>query len=480
MSLPGRFEMKVLLINPPRVNGYPVVREEKFEHKDIGSVYPPLNLLTLAAMLEKKHDVSLIDANGFDYSLKQVEHFIKNIKPDVMICRIGFDTQQEDLEVVKSAKKQGAITIIRNKIISDVTHLKQRMLENNNIDFFINGELEAVVPALLDAISNGTQYGVAGVSFIDKGHCVTTKTAKYIEDLDSLPIPAYHLVGTLKPYYSGIYYDCFSAVLSSHGCPYGCTFCAYGRQKCRLRSPEHVIKELIYLKEHYGLKHFLFFDDTFTINRERAIKICDLMIEKQLDLGWSTCTRANLIDDELITVMKKAGCVQIAFGVETGSQVILDNIKKGVKLSEVRQAASLCRTHGIHFSALVILGLPGETEQTINETVNFIKEIDPFYTQFCTAIPFPNTAMYPYYSDNNFIQSSDFSKYCTIGEPIVRTEELSTDDLIRLRKKAYLSIVLRPSYLIARINWKDWKWTLFAAGSLVKRLFLMFTKNIIR
>ena len=474
--------MKVLLVNPPRVDGYSVVREEKFEHRDVGSVYPPLNLLTLAAILEEEHEVAVIDANGFDCTLEQVVEKMTSFKPDVVIHRLGFDTQREDLLVSDAAKKCGAITIVRNKIISDVPELRKLILESMFVDYFVNGELEAVVPVLVNSLARSREEADAlnGISFLKDGCVITTPPAQPVEDLDTLPFPAYHLVGSLDPYFSGIYYDHFTAVLSSHGCPFRCTFCAYGRQKCRLRSPEHVVAELVYLKENYGLKNFLFFDDTFTFNRDRALAICSLIVEKKLDLCWSTCTRANLVDDELMRSMKEAGCAQIAFGVESGSAQILQTIKKGVLLDDVREAARVCRKHNVYFSALVILGLPGETEQTIQETVQFIKEIDPFYTQFTTAIPFPNAEMYSYYAGNGFIVTDDWSKYCTIAEPIVRTEALSTEDLVRLRKKAYMQVVLRPKYLFSRIRWTDWKWTLFAAGSLMKRLYLMFAKNIVR
>ena len=224
------------------------------------------------------------------------------------------------------------------------------------------------------------------------------------------------------------------------------------------------------LKQDYGLRNFLFFDDTFTIHRQRVFEICAQMEQAGLGLTWSTCTRANLVTREMLRAMKAAGCRQIAFGIESGSASILKTIQKDVSLDEMREAAALCKEAGILFSALVILGLPGETRETVKETVRFIKEIDPFYTQFTIAIPYPNAQMYDYYRSRNFILSHDWKDYCTIGRAIVRTEALTAENLMELKRKAYLSLLLRPSYLIRRVRWDDWRWNWYAFINLSKRL----------
>jgi radical SAM superfamily enzyme YgiQ (UPF0313 family) len=321
---------------------------------------------------------------------------------------------------------------------------------------------------------------VKGISFKKAKKIITTPNRKTLADVDSLPFPAYHLLDTLEPYSSSTQDDDYTAVLSSRGCPFKCTFCAYGNEPCRFRSPENVVAELEYLKEKHGMKSFLFFDDTFTLQKRRAIRICELMIDKGLSLDWTTCTRVNLIDREILDLMKRSGCHEIAFGIESGSPTVLRNVKKGVTTDDMRKAAMLCKEAGILFSALVIIGLPGETKDTIQESVDLMKEIDPFYTQFTFAVPFPNTEMYSYYKENDLILTDDWSRYCPIGEPIVRTEALTREQLIELRKSAYLQLLLRPGYLIRKVRLTDWRWNISAFMKLASRVSALTRDKVMR
>jgi anaerobic magnesium-protoporphyrin IX monomethyl ester cyclase len=473
--------MKIMVVNPPRVSGYSVVREEKFEHKDSGSVYPPLSLLYASAVLENAgYDVQFIDANGFDMNLGDVKAKIKKADPDIVVSRTGFDTQFEDLLVLDHAKSLGAKTIVRNTIISETPWLRDQFVKNRSIDFFMNQEPESVILKLVDAVGkNKNLKTVPGISFVKAGKVITTQKAP-LANIDDMPFPAYHLIKTIKPYNSGIFSDNFSAVLSSRGCPFHCTFCAFGRTPCRMRSPDNVVSELEYLKSHFGLKNFIFFDDTFTLNRDRAKKICNLMVERKLDLEWGACTRANLVDAKILSIMKKSGCREIAFGIESGSPKILQTIKKGVSLDAMRLAAGLCRKYRILFSALVIIGLPGETRETVQESVDFIKEIDAFYTQFCYAVPFPNSEMYDYYVKNNFLLSKDWSRFCPIDSPIIRTSELMPQDLVQLRKEAYMQLLLRPRYLLSKVSLTDWSWNVRGASKLLSRIYSIVRDRVVR
>lgn len=502
-------KLKILLINPPRVDGYPVVREERFEHKDIGSVYPPLSLLYQAAILKKnpEYEVKLIDANGFNLTLNELRLEIINFSPDVVITRCGFDTQKQDFDVLKIAKDFGAITILRNKIISDVPFIRDEILKKEPIDIFINSEPEAVIENLISKIYEykkqnktmgkvcafdpkadislydfGFLKDIKGISFISKGEIITTEKAEEILNLDELPFPAYDLLPNLNCYHTGVLNPPFALVQTSRGCPFSCTFCAYGKSKYRVRSVENVISEIKWLKENFKIKSFLFFDDTISLKEGRTEEIAKRMIDEKLnDLKWVCCTRANLVSYEMLKLMKQAGMVEIAIGIETGSEEIQKNIKKGVSLDDIRQCAKWCHQLNILFYALVIIGLPGETERTVNETIKFIKEIDPFYTQFCFATPFPNTEIYKYYKENGYLLTEDWSKYFPLSEePIIRTEKLSAADLKRLRKKAYLKLLLRPLYLLKQIKIFDWKWNISGFLKIMKRIISAISDKPVR
>lgn len=503
-------KLKIMLINPPRVDGFPVVREERFEHKDIGSVYPPLSILYTAAVLEKNPDfeVVVVDANGFDMTLNQVHNKIVKFNPNLVYIRCGFDTQKTDLLVLKIAKSYGAMTVLRSKIIADVASLRDEILKNDYVDIFMNSEPEAAIEKLAQEIlidqivqSKKTQetafardadpgikedlaflIKVPGISFYYKGKVITTLPAKEIADIDSLPYPAYHMLPSLKPYHTGVMNSPFALVQTTRGCPFMCTFCAFGKSRCRERSVESVISELKYLKDKFKIRSFLFFDDTISIKKGRIEELAQRMIEEKLDtLKWVCCTRANLVTYDMLKLLKKAGMTEIAIGIETGSETILSNTKKGVTLDDIRQAAKWCHELKIMFYGLAIIGLPGETKETIKETVDFIKEIDPFYTQFCFSTPFPNTEMYAYYEKNNFLLTKDWSRYFPLAsEPVIRTESLTEEELKDLRAKAYASILMRPMYLLRQVRLFDWKWNLQGLIKITERIIRVFLKKPVR
>ncbi len=479
--------MKILIVNPPRVDGYPVVREERYEHKDVGSVYPPLNLLYIASALEKAgYKPFFIDANGFDIKFTELTTKIDEIKPDVLIIRCGFDTQKEDLQVLKYAKeKWNTITVLRNKIIGDVDWLKKTVLQENPfVDIFINYEPDAVV---VDLIKHLETYGldnlekVKGISFLKEGKMITTPPAVIEKNLDNLPFPAYHLLPSLNVYHTGVLNPPFATIITSRGCPFQCSFCAYSNMGFRFRSPESVIEELKWLKKTTGLKSVLFFDDLIGLQKGNFEKICELMIKENLKLKWVACTRANLLNEEMLKLMKKAGCVEIPIGIESGSEKILKMTNKGISLDDIRKAAKLLHKVGILFYGMAIIGLPGETRETIEETIKFIKEIDPFYTQFCFATPFPNTEIYRYYKEHNFLLTEDWSKYSPLAPvPVIRTEALSAEELMELRNYMYRKLVLRPAYLLKKIRPFNWNWNIKGFIKIMAIIWRIFKHKMLR
>lgn len=474
--------MNVLIFNPPKVDGFSVVREERFEHKDIGSVYPPLGLLYVAAVLEKENiNVSVIDANGFNLNSNEILKQAKDISPDVIITRIAFDTQKQDMHSISELKKATNAKVIgRNKIISDVEELKIKLLKEGTIDIFLNEEPESVIANVIKNINNKDLKKIKGISYVENGSVISTEKAPLI-DINSLPFPAYHLLPNLLPYHTGIMGPVFATVLTSRGCPFKCSFCAYSRAAYRTREPESVVEELLWLKNKFGLKNFLFFDDLVSLKEGHMERICELMLEKKLNLKWVCCTRANRVNREMLQLMKKAGCKEIAIGIESGSEKILKMVDKGVTLDDIRNCARLCRETGILFYAMTIVGLPEEDKNTIKETISFIREINPFYTQFCFSTPFPNTAIYKYYKENNLLLTEDWEKYFPLSnEPVVRTKALTREDLISLRKTAYRRTLLRPSYLISKVSLTNWKWNLQGISKIASRVLSILRGKAIR
>lgn len=484
-------KLRILILNPPRVDNHPVVREERYEHKDLGAVYPPLNLLYTAGVLRKYgFNIKLIDANGFDLDLKAIHDQLKDFKPDIVVSRCGFDTQNADLGILNTIKQEyQSILIIRNKIISDEKWLKKDFFDKYPfIDIFIDYEMDLVIKDLIVHIQKkGSDYKkgldhIKGITFLrDKKMMITAPVNVTEMDINIWPFPAYDLLPSLKPYHTGVLNPPFALVVTSRGCPFNCSFCAYARMGYRIRDPRNVIQELKWLKEKFHMKNFLFFDDLLGLRRDEFIQLLNLMIKEDLNLKWVGCTRANLLDDELVRLMKKSGCEEMAIGIESGSEKVLALTKKGVTLDNIREAARLLHKHNILFYGLAIIGLPGETKETVDETINFIKEIDPFYTQFCFATPFPNTGIYKYYKENNLLLSQDWKRYSPLSmDPVIRTKELSNDDLKDLRNYVYRKLILRFGYLIKKVRLFDWRWNVQGFIKILGRIKALIRKTMIR
>lgn len=476
--------MRILFVNPPRVAGYPVVREERFEHKDIGSVYPPLSLLYCAAVAERAgHEARLLDLNGFDRPLADAVAAMDDFKPGACMIRMGFDTQEPDLDVLREAKKRGIFTMVRLKITGDTDWLRNEFMQAHDfVDLFFLDEPECLIEPVLKALHEASALDLLPGLLIRQGSQVlSTPEPENLMAPDLLPRPAYHLLPSLNVYHTGVMQAPFTVIQTSRGCPYTCSFCSFGKLPYRKRAIENVIEELEWLKKDFGLKSFLFFDDVLTLDKPRTEKLMRLMIEKKLDLEWVACTRADTVTKELLQLMHQAGCREIAFGIESGSDAVLADTTKGVTKDEIRQAARWCHEVGILFYGLAIIGLPGENEQSVEDTINFINEIEPFYTQFGYCTPFPNTDTWNWYNDRNFLKTKDWSQFFPLSQrPIVRTEALTEDDLVRLRRRMYLKTMLRPAKLLRAIRLNDWAWNFSRAAKFLGRLGMVARGTAVR
>ncbi len=473
---------KILVINPPRVDQRPVVREERFEHKDFEVIYPPLTLLYCAGQIKKNVsnvEVSFIDAMGYNLNLDQIKEKFKIINPDIVISRFAFDTFHEDLSFLEEIKKwkKDIIVLTRNKIVGDVNDLIEKYLKKYpKIDYFITSEQDIVIHKIIKDILNKKIPG--SCAYIKKNKLFFSEKYKEDESLDEMAFPAYELLPKSPwPYKSSLFPKDFTLVMSSRGCPNQCTFCAYRNQKWRPRSPENVVEELKMLRKKYNIKNFVYFDDTISINKERCLKICELMKENGLtDMKYAICTRVNAIDVELLKAWKETGLEEISFGVESGSEKILKMTRKGITKKQILNAFDLCKKMKIKAITLVILGLPGETLNTINETKGLIKKINPFYLQYSLCIPFPNTPAYDYYKQNNLLIHEDYSKYNPLTlDPVMRTKDLSAEQLIKEKEKAYKEFILNPRFFLNKISLTDWAWNIRGL-----KMFLDRVKGIIK
>ncbi len=183
-------------------------------------------------------------------------------------------------------------------------------------------------------------------------------------------------------------------VMSSRGCPYSCTFCATNRNQVSFRSPDHIISEIRFVKEHYKTTQFTFKDDSFTVNRKRIFELCKKLIDEKLPIKWECNTRVNLLDEQMLRIMKKAGCNFIKVGIESGSERILSDMNKGITHDQIRIAAKLFRKVGIHWTGYFMIGVPDETEWDIRRAIDFLYEIEPDFAVIGIYDLFPGTVMW--------------------------------------------------------------------------------------
>lgn len=447
--------MRILIINPPAVEGVKFVREGRCEQRlsSFQYVMVPISLPSIAGILRHYgYDVKILDCIAGDISTDKVLKVAVEFDPSLIVVNFSTVTFHGDCKLVDALSEvfNGHITAIG----AHVTTLSEDSLKTSRLNSVIRGEPEITCLRLADSIKNGDDLAtVDGISYKAGSNIFHNKSRDFIEDLDNLPFPARELIDNQR-YTLPIINRPYTLLISSRGCPYNCIFCTantYYGKKLRLRSPENILREIEHIITKHGIRDITMWSDTFTLNRDFVVKICQGIIESGLNIFWMSNSRVDKVDRELLSLMKRAGCIGISYGVESGVQEILDNIKKGITIQQIRDAFRWTHEVGIETLAHIIFGLPGETKDTIEQTIRFVINLDPDYAQFYCAIPFPGTEFYDTASKNNWIVADNWSRY-ELNQAIISTIKLPAEDLKRARIMAYRRFYLRPRYILKRLN----------------------------
>jgi radical SAM superfamily enzyme YgiQ (UPF0313 family) len=371
---------------------------------------PPLGLLMIAAVLERaEFDVKVIDP--FEtFTIEQIVDLIIIENPVI----VGLSSNTAHIE--KALKISEAIKL-RDKTIPiiiggvHITCKPAEVLNNDSIDYVVIGEGEDTAVELCTAIvENNVSAKILGIGFKQNNEQVFTGKRPLIEDLNTLPFPARHLLDSAfyfkPPRIRGVWTKSTVVLMTGRGCPYQCIFCGsnvtFGRN-VRRRSPENVMAELKLYRERYDVDGVWFADDTFTLNHAWVTKLCDLIInEGWKDFQWVCQARVNTITEDIVRKMKSAGCKQLEFGVESGSPKVLKILKKGADISLTKEAFAICHKVGMRSLGTFIVGTPGETVEDLQMTEDLVKEIKPDYAEFFFAMPFPCTELAAIIMDNGF------------------------------------------------------------------------------
>ena len=367
-----------------------VGREDRCENT-IPNVITPTGLVILGGILEQKHEVELIDANGYDLGFNHLEDSIRQYIPDIVIFKATPETFNSDIKTAEISKKISS-NIKTIMICWTLTNIPSKVLEKAEfVDSYI---LDYNYEKPIIKITENIEFEkINGIAYRNDNKIIVNPSDNERFDFNSIPMPAWHLIPDFNVYWIQVPSIRPSAIIeSSKGCGMACSFCTISDNKPNFRAPTNVIDEIRYLYNERGVKNISFFDATFNINRKRAYEICDLLIkEKFKDLRWYANIRVDLIDRELAEIMRKSGCRGVSIGIESGSQKILDIADKKIKIGDAENAIIILKKSGIKQYASFIVGLPGETKETMNQTKNFILKTKPSGFQVNSFVPYPKS-----------------------------------------------------------------------------------------
>lgn len=353
--------------------------------------------------LTKNHEQYLKNLSDINLPIwEEIKSEIAEESPDLV--GIGAKTSQFNsaLNVAKLAKEVNKNTIV---VVGGphATLRPEDFLIHGSIDIVIKGEGERSLYDVIHRTANHNSIGnVLGISYKENGNIIYNKSMPLIENLDSLPFPAKHLLLNKEHYLP----NAFGGIIASRGCPYNCIYCCsptIWNKKVRYRSPKNIVEEIIFMHSKYGTNNFFFEDDCFTLNRSLVEKICQRLIQSKLDIKWGCLTRADLLSEDLIRLMKKAGLYLIEIGIESSNLKTLKDIRKKETIEDLVLAKEICDKHGILFEALCMFGFPWETEKDMYRTIKFVKDLDPFRIEYSFVTPYPSTVLYEIYKRNNLL-----------------------------------------------------------------------------
>lgn len=464
MVVPSERRAKAALVFPPIFTDSEEYHASLMKYmEDYYKLYPPLTLAYIAAVLEQD-DVScrIIDALALEMTDREISEQLLLFSPDVVVLSLGDMCRgvfmSDLLRTARLAKRtlpDGTVLAIDNGSafgIETTDTWKQVMKHNASVDVAVVGQgvnVLTVVRDVVKAIENAQGFDeVRGVLFRADGEIKETEGRKLIPDLDSFPYPARHLLPPLRLYTPPPTEYKRTPVIhmaASYGCPFKCTFCAAGSFPYRTRGVEGVIREIKHVVDEYGAKEIRFVDSSFTVNLKWASEFCDALIEEGIDITWSCLNRVDLVTPELLKKMAKAGCWNIYFGIESGSQRLLDRVKKGFSLRQADEAIKWCKEAGIETTTSFMFGLPGETPEMAEETIQFAKHLNPNYAVFHCTYVLPGTELNE--TTEQMRERSDMGPKISVPSGYS-----SSDEILKIRRRAYREFYLRPSYLVGRLR----------------------------
>lgn len=453
--------MRILLVQPP----FSIFKTESKK------CHPPLGLAYLAGILRNNHKVIVLDtlAEGYNeqeivsknllrygLSFKEVKMRVETLKPDVVAISCLFSSQSENVHKICLAVKEANEKIITIVGGAHSTVAASEMLKDQNIDFTIIGEGELVLTNLLESLElNKDFYDLEGAGFRSNGNIRVNERRNFNWDLDSIPIPYWEIFPLERyfkinsPHGSAARRIPFLPMITSRGCPFECIFCSvqniWGRGY-RTRSPENVLFEINHIVDKFGVKEILFEDDNLTLDKNRANKIFQGIIEHKFNVLWSVPNgiAVQTLNSEMLDLMKRSGCYSISIGIESGDEFILKNIiKKPITLSNIKPIIEKANNLGLETTGFFVVGIPGENIGSLKNTFSFAKKIPLDNINFFFATPLPGTRLLQLCREKKLITNNLNYSILKSDYPSFANKGISTRRLYSLVMREKLKIKLR-------------------------------------
>lgn len=441
---------KILLLAPPF----------SYIYGNIGRVagrYFPLGLGYIAAYLKKygNYNVKLVDFEAQELQIEEIKKIIDDYNPSVIGITCSTPTFSNAVKLASLCKTKSDAKIILGG--AHASALPEFIIENysNCFDYVVMGEGEETILELLDSLfSNKDIQNVKGIVFKHYNKIINTGKREFIQNLDTIPLPDRDILPNnifFPSMFNARYKNCFT-IVTSRGCPLNCKFCAsriITGKKYRMHSAEYVLEEMEILKKKYNAKQLIIFDDTFTFNHGRLEKICRGMINKKFNFKWFCFSQINIVNEEILKLMKSAGCYSISFGLESGNSQTLKTLGKPISPNIAPKIIKIAKKLGYKTQASYILGTPGESVKQMYNTINYSKKVGTTLAFFMMLVPYPGTIFFDKIFSKDDFNSINWNNFVSVGENSVLNDSIKKEELEKIIAKANISYYANPKRIIS-------------------------------
>ena len=480
----------IMLVNPPTPDGGLWIRTQHRVGRRTreNMVWPQVSLAQMAALLHPVYKVKVVDCNAERMGWPEFTKLLDQYQPKYYLTQMTAPTLENDMYGCFLAHARGAKTIAFGTHITPIP--LETMRPYPNLDFALVGEPDLTIRDLLDHLEGKIEerspeiklmfdkhdpmykpsfnedgsvnmHGIKGIAWRKESQVILNFPRPFVASLDDMPLPMHELL-PLQSYRMPLIKGPFTFIVTSRGCPAGCTYCikhvSY-QYATRLRSPRLIMDELWYLKK-LGINNIHMYADLFTVNRDQVVELCKLMIDEKIGIKWTSNSRVDFVDEEMLQLMGRAGCRLISWGIESGNEQILKHARKGAYPDKAERALRWAKKAGIMNWGYFIIGLPGETEETIRQTIDFAKKLPLDIALFHVAAPYPGTPFFFEVVENKWFRNGtrweqvDMDKGTVLDYP-----DLPAERLLYWQKRAFREWAFRPGPALTYLKMLMYDWS---------------------